>query len=234
MTTDPASRPLRTFGRRRGHRLRHARSALVTELLPALRVPAAGAIDTVGLFAAPKRSVWLEIGFGGGEHLATLATAHPDVGFIGCEVYADGVASLLRHVDQLGLQNLRVHDGDAREVLERLPDASLERVYLLFPDPWPKTRHHKRRLISPPVLSTLSRVLADGGQLIFASDHADYAWWTLERASNHPDFRSLTNGPSDWRRPGDWVESRYEAKALAAGARCFYLLFQRQTRQAAH
>ncbi len=230
MTADPAPRPLRTFGRRRGHRLRQTRSTLVETLLPVLRLPPVGLIDLDALFPAPKRAVWLEIGFGGGEHLATQAAAHPDVGFIGCEVYIDGVGSLLRHIDRLGLENVRVHDGDAREVLARLPDASLQRVYLLFPDPWPKARHHKRRFISPSALDMLSRVLTDGGLLIFASDHADYAHWTLENLTGRPDFQCLAGTPDDWRRPADWVESRYEAKARTAGARCFYVQFQRQER----
>lgn len=232
MTTDPASRPLRTFGRRRGHRLRQTRSALVEALLPALRLPPAGPIDPDRLFPERKRAIWLEIGFGGGEHLAAQAAAHPEVGFIGCEVYIDGVGSLLRHIDRLGLGNVRLHDGDAREVLERLPDASLERIFLLFPDPWPKARHHKRRFISPATLDTLSSVLADGGLLIFASDHADYARWTLEHLADHPDFQHAAGLPGDWRRPADWIESRYEAKALAAGARCFYLRFERRMRRA--
>jgi tRNA (guanine-N7-)-methyltransferase len=233
--TEPASRPLRTYGRRRGHRLSPARSALFDTLLPALRLPPAeplgGPLDPAGLFATPKRSFWLEIGFGGGEHLAAQAQAHPDVGFIGCEVYEDGVGSLLSQVDRLGLGNVRLHD-DARTVLDRLSDACLERVYVLFPDPWPKARHHKRRLISPPVLGALARVLADGGLLIFASDHVDYVRWTLERLTVHGDFRWLAKGPADWDRPGDWVETRYEAKALAAGRRCFYFLFERLPRSA--
>ena len=231
MTSDPASRPLRTFGRRRGHRLRQARSVLVEALLPALRLPSTGPLDPDSLFATPKRSFWLEIGFGGGEHLAAQAQAHPDVGFIGCEVYVDGVASLLRHVDHLGLGNVRLHDGDAREVLDRLPDGSLERAYLLFPDPWPKVRHHKRRFVAKPVLDALARVLANDGLLIFASDHTEYARWTLERVTGHADFRWLAASPADWRRPVDWVETRYEAKALAAGGRCTYLLFARRPRQ---
>lgn len=230
MTSDTASRPLRTFGRRRGHRLRQARSDLIGGLLPGLRLPAAGSIEPSDLFATPKRAMWLEIGFGGGEHLAGQAAAHRDVGFIGCEVYIDGVASLLRHIDGLRLDNVRLHDGDAREVLDRLPDASLERIYLLFPDPWPKVRHHKRRFVSPPMLDALSRVLSDDGQLIFASDHGDYMRWTLERAIAHADFRWEARSAADWRRPAGWVETRYEAKALAAGGRCFYLSFRRRPR----
>jgi tRNA (guanine-N7-)-methyltransferase len=233
LTADPASRPLRTYGRRRGHRLGQARSALVETLLPALRLPPAGRIDPQDLFADPKRCFRLEIGFGGGEHLAAQAEACPDIGFLGCEVYVDGVGSLLRHLDRRGLDNVRLHDGDAREVLERLPDACLDRVFLLFPDPWPKVRHHKRRFVSKPSLDALARVLTDDGMLVFASDHVEYVRWTLERAADHAAFRWLARSPADWRRPADWVETRYEAKALAAGGCCFYLRFARRSRRLA-
>ena len=229
--------PLRSYGRRHGHRLRDARARLVDTLLPRLRVFPAGAdaddpppVDPRALFAMPVRALWLEIGFGGGEHLAAEAAAHPDVGFIGCEPFINGVASLLRYAEAAGLANLRIHDGDARPLIAALPEASVDRVYLLFPDPWPKVRHHKRRLVSPAFLDALARVMADGGTFVFASDHAGYATWTLERLIRHPLFSWTARSRRDWQRPVDWIETRYEAKALAAGRTCIHLRALRRPR----
>ena len=154
----------------------------------------------------------LEIGFGGGEHLVAQASAHPDARFIGVEPFLNGVASCLRHIEESGVQNVRLHQGDAREVIARLPDASLDIVYILFPDPWPKARHHKRRLIQPDFLGELARVLKPGAEVRFATDWANYAEWTLEQFAGDARFASLDeNHAAPW--PGH-VTTRYEAKRL--------------------
>ncbi|MGE0530968.1 MAG: tRNA (guanosine(46)-N7)-methyltransferase TrmB [Hyphomonadaceae bacterium] len=157
----------------------------------------------------------MEIGFGGGEHLVAQATAHPDTRFIGVEPFLNGVASCLRHIEKSNAQNIRLHNGDARDVIARLPDGSLDLVYILFPDPWPKTRHHKRRLIQPEFLDDLARVMKPGAELRFATDWANYAAWTLEHLTRHPHFSWLAERAIDWRLP--WlghVTTRYEAKEL--------------------
>jgi tRNA (guanine-N7-)-methyltransferase len=159
--------------------------------------------------------VILEIGFGGGEHLVAQATAHPEQRFIGVEPFLNGVASCLRHIEEAHAQNIRLHQGDAREVIARLPGASLDRVYILFPDPWPKTRHHKRRLIQPEFLNELARVMKPGAELRFATDWANYAAWTLEHFTRDARFTWLAERADDWRKP--WpghVTTRYEQKKL--------------------
>ena len=223
------------YGRRTGHRLRpHARGLLDT-LLPHLAVPleAGETLDPFALFAPRPRAVWLEIGFGGGEHLAAQAAAHPDVGFIGCEPFVNGIAKLLIAVEAGNLANVRVHGDDARPLIEALPEASLERAFVLFPDPWPKTRHHKRRFIQTETLDAIARALVDGGELRVATDIMDYASWTLAHAVPHPAFEWLARRPADWRTPpDDWVETRYEGKAKAAGRAPVYLRFRRLPRMA--
>jgi tRNA (guanine-N7-)-methyltransferase len=157
----------------------------------------------------------LEIGFGGGEHLVTQASAHPERRFIGVEPFLNGVASCLRHVEESGVTNVRLHQGDAREVIARLPDACLELCYILFPDPWPKARHHKRRLIQPEFLSELARVLKPGAEVRFATDWANYASWTLWHFTRDARFVWTAERAEDWRKP--WpghVTTRYEAKKL--------------------
>jgi tRNA (guanine-N7-)-methyltransferase len=208
----------------------------MAQLLPRLRVPIpeTGFLDPFDLFQPRPRDVWLEVGFGGGEHLAAQAESHPDVGLLGCEPFVDGVARLLGHVDERGLENVRILDDDARLLLTALPDACLSRVFVLFADPWPKKRHHKRRFIGPGNLDALARVLADGGELRFASDHDGYVRWALRHLTGDRRFRWIVGGPADWRRrPDGWVETRYEAKALARGETCTYLVFRRLPRAAA-
>ena len=157
--------------------------------------------------------VWLEIGFGAGEHLLWQAEHHPRVGLIGAEPYEGGVAKLLSKLR--GTQNIRIHEGDAREIVDALPDASIGRAFILFPDPWPKTRHHKRRFVQMEILDRLARVLKPGAELRFASDDAGYLAWTLERLSAHPAFEWMAERACDWTaRPADWPQTRYEAKAL--------------------
>jgi len=159
--------------------------------------------------------VWLEIGFGAGEHLLALARAHPRVGLIGAEPYEAGVAKLLSHMAGDPPPNIRLHEGDARDIIAALPDACLGGVFIMFPDPWPKTRHHKRRFIQTEMLDRLARVMRSGAELRFASDDAGYTAWTLERATAHPAFAWTAAGPSDFTtRPRGWPQTRYEAKAL--------------------
>ena len=157
----------------------------------------------------------LEIGFGGGEHLVAQATAHPNTRFIGVEPFLNGVASCLRHIEEANAQNIRLHNGDARDVIARLPDASLDRVYILFPDPWPKARHHKRRLIQAEFLDELARVMKPGAELRFATDWANYASWTLEQVTRHPRFAWMAESAAHWRNawPGH-TQTRYETKKL--------------------
>ncbi|MEO5335709.1 MAG: tRNA (guanosine(46)-N7)-methyltransferase TrmB [Magnetospirillum sp. WYHS-4] len=228
-----ASDRLNWYGRRQGHKLKPGRARLVDTLLPRLRVPVpagGGVLDPAGLFSRPLADLWFEVGFGGGEHLAEQAKAHPDIGFIGCEPFVNGVASLLHLIDEGDLDNVRLLDDDARPLLTALPEASIGRLFVLFPDPWPKRRHHRRRFVSPPNLDLMARVLKDGAELRFASDHMDYVRWTLFHAGRHPAFEWTAERPDDWRRrPADGFPTRYEAKALT-GSACLYLSFRRKTR----
>ena len=225
------------YGRRRGRRLRPGREALLAELLPrlAIDVPAEADVplDPGALFAGGfvPEDVWLEIGFGAGEHLAAQALNHPEIGFIGCEPYINGVASLLREIERHGLDNIRVLMDDARALIERLEPASIGRVDILFPDPWPKKRHHKRRFILPANLDALASVLKDEGEFRFASDDAGYVRWTLEHVLDHADFVWLARGPRSWRqRPAGSIPTRYEGNAADRDRACVFLEFQRRRR----
>jgi tRNA (guanine-N7-)-methyltransferase len=211
---------LRSYGRIKSRTIKPRQAALMETLLPKIRVPE-GPIDPAAL-APGAAEIWLEIGFGGGEHLAGQAGRRPDVLLIGAEPFQNGVASALRHLDEQQLTNVRVHDGDARDLLARLPDASLDRVFVLFPDPWPKARHHKRRLLQADTAAELARVLKPGGALRFASDWADYVDWTLERVSANPAFRWTAERADDWRTPpADHLTTRYEEKRLGDCAPVF-------------
>lgn len=230
---DRADRP-RLFGRRHGRRLRPGRRRLVETLLPRLGVAVpdgADPLDPRTLFRPPPADVWLEIGFGAGEHLAHQAATHPAVGFVGCEPFVTGVAGLLARVDEAGLDNVRIFDGDARVLLAGLAEASLGRVFALFPDPWPKARHHRRRLVGPETLDLLARAMKDDAEFRFASDDMGYVRWTLGHVGRHPAFAWTARRPADWRRrPAGGVETRYEAKARARGAACVHLVFRRRAR----
>jgi len=190
-------------------------------------VPPGGRLDPQALFP-DRRRIWLEIGFGAGEHLAAQAAAHPECGLIGCEPYITGVARLLALADERGLTNLRIVVDDARLLLEALPDACLERIFVLFPDPWPKTRHHKRRIVNPATAAQFARLLAPGGELRLATDDMDYARAMLLAVLPERRLTWLAREPADWRQPPpDWVTTRYQEKALAAGRRCVFLRFER-------
>ena len=202
-------------------------------MLPQLRfeLPRDRPFDPRCLFHRPVTAVWLEIGFGGGEHLAAQAARLPDHGLIGCEVFENGVVRLLAEVERLGLANLRLLIDDARPLLAALAEASLDRVFILFPDPWPKLRHHKRRLVSTATLDALAQAMADGAELRLATDDMDYLRWMLDRVTAHDAFEWLVRRPPDWReRTPDWPPTRYEQKALAAGRRPAFLRFRRRPR----
>ncbi|MEE3626251.1 tRNA (guanine(46)-N(7))-methyltransferase TrmB [Nitrospirillum sp. BR 11752] len=172
------------------------------------------------------------MGFGGGEHLAEQAAANPDIGFIGCEPFINGVANLLQHVEAKDLSgNIRICPDDARPILDALPEASVGRVFVLFADPWPKLRHAERRFIGPANLPRLARVLKDGAELRLATDDQQLCRWMLEHAWRYPDFEWLADKAADWRvPPADWVQTRYEQKALEAGRVPVYLRFRRRDR----
>ena len=216
----------RLYGRRQGHALRQGQAALVEELLPRLAIPA-GPLDATTLFG-DDRPLELEIGFGAGEHLAAQAAMRPDHGFIGCEPFLNGVVGALGHVRDRELANVRLHMGDALEVIERLPEASLARAYLLHPDPWPKARHAKRRFMNAGPIALLATKLAPGAEFRFGTDHPVYCRWAMMVMAARPEFRWLAETPADFlHRPADWAETRYEAKARRLGHEVWYFTYRR-------
>lgn len=230
----------RLHGRRRGRPLRATQRRLVEALLPQLAIelpPEGQTLDPRKLFGRPLSQLWLEIGFGAGEHLAWQAARQSEhdgpAGIIGAEVYFNGIAKLLRRLEgTAALARMRIYQGDARALMAALPERSLDRVFILFPDPWPKTRHHKRRLVRRASLERLAALLKDGGELRLATDDRGYLDWMLERLLRQEDFEWMAAGPADWRRrPADWPATRYEEKALAAGRRPVYLRFRRRPRE---
>ena len=222
---------LRSFGRRRARRLTDRQHALLEQGLRkmAIDVTAPPEHGLQALFAKPMRAFWLEIGFGGGEHLLWQAQHNPDVGFIACEPFIDGVVKVIDGAAERGLNNILVHPDDARDVLPWLPPGSISRAFVLFPDPWPKARHHKRRLIAPPFLDALARVMAPGAELRLATDIDDYARQMLLAARRQGDFAWQARTPADWReRPADWPATRYEQKAIREGRKRYFLSFRRR------
>jgi len=218
------------YGRRQGHKLRPSRQALIDQRLPDLRIvlPEDGVLDPQTVFSKSLRDIWLEVGFGGGEHLAAQARANPDIGFIGCEPFINGVANLLSLIDQGGLTNVRIFDDDARKLFAALPGAVFGRVYALYTDPWPKKRHHRRRFISDDTTDSLVRLMKDGAELRLAHDHMGYVGWMLEHLTGRPELQWQAKSKRDWvEAPPDWVETRYEQKAKARGLRSAYLCFKR-------
>jgi tRNA (guanine-N7-)-methyltransferase len=225
----PAHSP-RLHGRRRGKKLRGHQASLLSAALPALSFDASQPLsDPMGLFPDSPSALWLEIGFGGGEHLAAEARAHPGTGYLGCEAFLNGIAKALALVEAGSLRNVRLYNGDARAVIEALPRETLDGVYLLYPDPWPKRRHHRRRFLSDEMLTRLARIMRPGAELRFATDIDDNAGWSLARVLRSPDFVWAPAGSRDWQRPWDgWTGTRYEAKALRSGRRPAYLTFLRK------
>jgi tRNA (guanine-N7-)-methyltransferase len=212
--------PLRSYGRLKTRTIKPRQAALMETLLPTLRPPAEP-FDP-GALMPGAAEVWLEIGFGGGEHMAAQAARAPDVLILGAEPFQNGVASALRHIDEAHLTNVRVLDGDARELMARLPDACLARIFVLFPDPWPKSRHNKRRIVQPETVAEFARLLKPGGKLRFASDWADYVDWSLLRIAASPAFRWTAGRADDWRTPpADHITTRYEEKRLGDCAPVF-------------
>jgi tRNA (guanine-N7-)-methyltransferase len=231
----PPERKRLLYGRRRGRPLRTGQRGLVDGLLPrvALALPESGTLDTATLFDFPPADIWVEIGFGGGEHLAAQAAAHRDIGMLGCEVFENGIVKLLTEMQRIALTNIRILSDDARLLLAALPAESVGRAFILFPDPWPKMRHHKRRIVSTETLDTLGGLMKDGAELRIATDDLGYLEWMLAVVTTHRDFAWLAEGPADWReRPADWPPTRYEAKAIAAGRRPYFLRLQRRPREA--
>jgi tRNA (guanine-N7-)-methyltransferase len=213
------ARPERTlYGRRRGKKLRTGQEALLEGLLPQLLVTVPSPPQKIDLQAllGGARELWLEVGFGAGEHLVWQAEQHRDVRLIGCEPYLNGVAKCLRHIERNGVVNVRLFTDDARLLMAGLPDRSLGRVFVLFPDPWPKTRHHKRRFVQRDTLDQLARLMKPGAELRLATDDPSYLPWMVEHACRHPSFEWLAGRPADWRtRPADWPATRYEHKKIA-------------------
>ncbi len=219
------------YGRRHGKSLKPGQKAALSEELPKLRVPDVDwtenperrQLDPARLFG--ERPIWLEIGFGAGEHLLHQAIQRPDVGFIGCETFVNGVAALLGRIRTSGVRNVLVHPGDVRDLLDVLPNGSVSRTFLLYPDPWPKKRHHRRRVVTPEFLGPLWRAMTPGADLRIATDIRDYVRQTLEEVPN-AGFEWQAQRPSDWRLPWkDWLSTRYEQKALREGRTPHYLTF---------
>ena len=220
------------YGRRLGRPLRKAQRKRLATLLPQLSIASSERHeDPSGLFVPLVKTVWLEVGFGSGEHLAAQAKAHPEIGFIGCEPFINGVARLVRTIAISDIKNIRIHAADARQLIETLPDSSIERCFILFPDPWPKRRHHRRRIVSPDTLAELARVIVDGGRLRLASDHRGYVRWILFHTLQQGAFEWCAKSSKDWlTRPSDWPTTRYEEKAAQRGETSIYLEFNRRTR----
>jgi tRNA (guanine-N7-)-methyltransferase len=223
---DPAT-IRRLYGRRQGHKLRAGQAALVEELLPAIAVPEDGPLDAPRLFG-DDRPIEVEIGFGAGEHLAGQAQARPDHGFVGCEPFLNGVVGALTHVRERELANVRLHMGDALDVLERLPDAGLDRVYLLHPDPWPKARHAKRRMVNHGPLDLIAAKLKPGAEFRLGTDDPTYCRWAMMVMNQRRDFVWTATGAADFlTRPADWPETRYERKARRKGHEVWYFRYRR-------
>jgi tRNA (guanine-N7-)-methyltransferase len=217
------------FGRRKGHKLRDHQADLMATLLPALTVDIAHAApdDIRTLFGTDVETVRLEIGFGGGEHLVAEALAHPDIGFIGCEPYINGMAKILTQIEAQNIGNIRLVAGDAAELLTWAPAQSLSRIDLIHPDPWPKKRHWKRRFVQDATLAAMARVLKPSGEFRFVHDIPDYVAWTLWHVSRSPDFTWTAERADDWRLPWpNYTMTRYGRKATREGRIAAYLIFK--------
>lgn len=229
--TDNASTPTpkrdgtrRLYGRAKGKPLSDYQARMVRERLPNIRVPAAPE-DPLKIIKAFDQQ-WLEIGFGGGEHLVHMAKTYPDVGLLGIEPFLNGVAKVLAQTDRQNLNNISLHHGDARPVMARTDDASFDKIFVLFPDPWPKPRHNKRRIINTEFLRDIHRLLKPGGKFRFASDIISYVDWTLIRVMDDGGFAFTPALKDDWIKPyDDWPGTRYEAKAFREGRICHYFEF---------
>lgn len=232
--THPSGAPWRNFyGRFKAKGMRPAQEAYLEEDLPTVGLanvsweenPERKKLDLDAVFGA--RDIWLEVGFGGGEHLVHQGESYPDVGLIGCEPFVNGVAMMLGKLRQSSADNIRVHPGDARDLFDVLPDQSISKAFLLYPDPWPKKKHHRRRFVTPEHLAPLHRALTPGAEFRVATDIPDYVRQTMEEVPK-AGFEWLAERPSDWRDPwGDWISTRYEQKALREGRTPHYMTFRR-------
>ena len=217
---------LRSYGRIKARPIKARQAELLDTLGPQVEIPE-GPFDPRSLMPDAE-AVWLEIGFGGGEHLVWQAEHNPGTQFIGCEPFEDGVVKVLTAIEDKKLGNIRLHPDDARPLLRALPQASISRAFILFPDPWPKKRHAKRRLVNAETLTLLARAMRPGAELRIATDIADYARTALLAARDVAAFRWTAQSPADWRIQGsDWPQTRYQAKALRDGRRCYFFKFLR-------
>ncbi|MCI5039315.1 MULTISPECIES: tRNA (guanosine(46)-N7)-methyltransferase TrmB [Donghicola] len=233
--THPSGAPWRNFyGRFKGKTLRPNQKEFLEEDLEPLSPGPVGwdvnpdreKLDVEAMFDG--RPLWLEIGFGGGEHLVHMAKTYPDMGIIGCEPFINGVAMLLGKIREAGVTNLKVHPGDARDLFDVLPDGCVQKAFLNYPDPWPKKRHHRRRFVTQEHLQPLAQVMAQGSEFRVATDIPDYVRQTMQEVPQ-AGFEWLAEGPSDWREPwGDWISTRYEQKALREGRTPHYMTFRRR------
>ena len=222
--TEPDSEIRRNFyGRRQGKALKPSQRRYLDEDLPRLSVDLSGPLDPAALFSS--RPVWLEVGFGGGEHIVHQAQANPDVGIIGAEPYVTGIAMCLGKIRRAGVDNIRIHPGDVRDLMDALPAGSIAKAFLLYPDPWPKARHHRRRFVTPDHLAPLHRVLAPGAELRIATDIEDYVRQALEEVPSAGFARMDHPTKQPW---DDWISTRYEHKALRERRAPNYLTFHRQ------
>lgn len=223
----------RFYGRRQGRKLKGGRSTALLETLPRVRISLPekpdDLLDPASLFPFPVRAVWFEVGFGAGEHLAEQAKANPDIGFIGCEPFMNGVSGLLMKIDEWGLKNIRIWPDDARLLLDILKPQSLDRFFILHPDPWPKKKHWRRRFVQTETLDIVKEKMKPGAELRLATDDPALAGWMLEKTWQHPSFGWLAQEARDWRiRPPDWPETRYEQKGKEAARPPVYLRFSRK------
>lgn len=229
----PAHKQL-VYGRRQTRPLTGLRQSLMETLLPTLQIPfekmrGDGSIDPQKVFSVPYNKVWFEVGFGDGDHLKSLMVENPQNAFIGAEPFINGIATFLASITDMPYDRLRLHNEDAMMLIRSLKTASLDRVYVLNPDPWPKARHHKRRIITPKNLDDFARVLAPGGQLIMTTDHPELAQWMAIHAANHSCFEWMAKTHADWLNPPEgWHPTKYEKKGQKAGRQQIYLLFHRK------
>lgn len=221
----------RFYGRRQGRPLSEKRAEVMDTILEKYRFPKID-FSLSNLFPPAIKEIWLEIGFGNGAHLAAQALQNPSIGFIGAEVFLNGISALSHIMDQENIQNIRIFPDDARDLLTLLPESSITKSFILFPDPWPKARHHKRRFIQKETLDRLSFILKDRGTLCLASDDPGLSNWMLEKTWSHDAFQWAAKSRKDWEEvPTGWISTRYEQKARQEGRTPKYLLFERNIRR---